>query len=80
MLIGTWHIINEADLTRLLTYSQSIKILQVNGGAPLKFEGLFICHIMLTDIEVKVSYVISGLVFQIEFRYSHQLLGVHKFK
>jgi hypothetical protein len=34
---------------------------------PSKFGGLFICHIMLTNIEVKVAYVISGLVFQMEF-------------
>jgi hypothetical protein len=80
MLLGTWHIINEAGLTKLLSYIHSIKILRVNGGAPFKFWGLFICHIMLTDIEVKVAYVISGLVFQIESRCSDQLLGVHKFK
>jgi hypothetical protein len=75
MLLGAWHIINEAGPTRLLSYSHSIKILRINGGAPFKFGGLFIFHIMLTDIEVKVAYVISGLVFQIGFRCSHQLLG-----
>jgi hypothetical protein len=41
-------------------------MLRVNGGAPLKFGGLFICHIMMTDIEMKVADAISGLVFQIE--------------
>jgi hypothetical protein len=29
--------------------------------------GVFICHIMLTNIEVKVAYVILGLVFQMNF-------------
>jgi hypothetical protein len=34
---------------------------------PSKVGWVFICHIMLTDVEVKVAYVISGLVFQMEF-------------
>ncbi len=34
---------------------------------PSKVGGVFIRHIMLTDIEVKVAYVILGLVFQMEF-------------
>jgi len=51
----------------LLRYSHSMKILLVNGGAPLKIRGAIHSSRNADNIELKVAYVISALVIQMEF-------------